>query len=570
MSCKLFLVPLGLFVSIVSAGCNNRNESDDLRALAENSSQQPATPEPEPKPEPTVPATKEGEPEKSEAIPQFNYRPKSRPVVGDTKGIPVEQEPEDDGEPIEPAPKPRGAKPEPGNVDPTRIPNPMVPGGSPDGLVMPELPDDPDKPYEWPKDIEGKKIEEWIKMTQDPDPAVRQSSVAVLPQFGPDGRKPALQTLAKLATDPDPGVRSFAFDAIAAMSYEDREDQARLFDAIRLALTKSSSGSATRYYGVKALAVYAQEAAPLLPVLDQMKNDAWWETRKMVAFSLGRVGAPLYDDPPSIDPATRRPVPQKPANEAAMKILRQMLENDRSAAVRLETVYSLIGVGPPNPSNPAEYANEVAPWVSMVENQLKREKDKSVQIWLYVLKMMYDDRSIDDGIVKISDYLEEPEFVVRGQALNALATMGPRAISVLPKIRDCLDFYEEPFLLGAALGCLAALGPDAEVAIPDVERFKEKTENKDLKFLADEAIEALKQRRKPAGLPEVIDGEDKKKEMPKGKDEKGEEPNIFLNPKEEKDKEKEPEEPNIFLNPKKEKGAEEEEPNIFANPKPKK
>ena len=408
-----------------------------------------------------------------------------------------------------PTPNPTNPIPAP-KPDPEPVPPP--PGTTtppPSGTTTPpEPPADAPKIRTWPRDVEGKNLSEWLKETQNTDPAVREAAVLILPLFGPDARKPSVKDVARLAMDADPGVRIAAFTTIGSMGYEG-VDQKAVFDQMRLAMNNSTSGSASRYYALQAIVTYGQDAATMISAIDQMKGDAWWKTRQSVATAMGRLGAPQFDDPPQKDPLGR-PIPKKPASEMAMKALRTMVENDKSAAVRLEAVYSLISIGPPYSTNPADYVKTIAPSLEFAVNQFKKEKDKSVQIWLLVLQMMYDDRSFTETMPKVAGYLQTADFVVRSQALNALVVLGPRAIPVLPQVRDCLKLYDEPILLAAAIGCITAMGKDAAGVIPDLEKFRDETKIRDLKTLASDAIDALSGKKKVGETMPV-----KKDEVPK-------------------------------------------------------
>jgi hypothetical protein len=218
-------------------------------------------------------------------------------------------------------------------------------------------------------------------------------------------------------------------------------------------------------------------------------------TRQAVANGLGRLGAPVYDDPPRKDPAGRM-VPRKPASEVAAKTLRVMVVNDPSAAVRLEAVFALIAIGPPNAATAAEYAKAVAPGLEAMNAAIKKEKDGSVAVWLYVARSMYDEATFPDTLKKIGSSVQDPAVVVRAQALTAAQMLGTRASTLIPQVRDCLN-YDEPELLAAAIPALASVAAkDPQAAVPDLEKFKAKTKNDELKRMADEAIAVLSGKKK--------------------------------------------------------------------------
>jgi HEAT repeat protein len=389
--------------------------------------------------------------------------------------------------------------PEPAPVPPKPVePKPAVPPGEP------EKPKEPEKPFEWPKDVNGKNLQEWIEELRNPDPSLREVAVRVLPAFGPEARKAASRkVMTMIADDPDPGVRMAAMTTAGLLGHESKDDIRPMVVALRNAIGKTVNGSAIRLFATRALATYGHEAADAIPVLSKIYIDPWWETRQAVAQALGIIGSPQYDDPPAKDPRTGQPVPKRPANDTAQKVLLQMLQKDDCAAVRLEAVMALISMGPPYVSNPSEYLAQIQPTLTVIESRLNPKKtergetDKTVQIWLYVLKVMLDDRAFQESLPKIAGYLQTPSPLVRAQALTALATLGKRAAvqAVLTQVRDAL-YYEEEILVAAAIDCLMAMGTDAAGLIPELEKLKERTSNKRLKEIADEGLEVLNGKKK--------------------------------------------------------------------------
>ena len=327
-------------------------------------------------------------------------------------------------------------------------PPPTTTPAAPAPTAPDPMPPAPEKPFEWPKDIDGKNIEEWVEDFRNPDPSVRDTAVRVVPSFGPAARELASRPIMYLiAEDPDPGVRMSAMTAAGLMGHESIEDIKPMVIALRTAISKTYNGSAMRLFASRALATYGGEAVSAVPVLTKIYTDPWWETRHAVAQAFGRIGAPQYDDPPAKDPRTGGPVPNRPADETARKYLIVMAQKDDCAAVRLEAVMSLIGLGPPYTPDNAAYIAAIQPTLAMIDAQLnpKRqslgEDDPSVQIWLHILHVMLDDRAYEDTLPKIAGYLETPAATVRAQALVAIGALGKRAAvqSVLAAVRDALN-----------------------------------------------------------------------------------------------------------------------------------
>lgn len=389
--------------------------------------------------------------------------------------------------PPEPEPKPKTPEPEPKPGEPAKDPK-----------------KEPEKPFEWPKDVNGKNVGEWVEDFRDSDPAVRELAVRMIPSFGPAARPIAgRKVMMMIAEDPDPGVRMAAMTTAGLLGHESKDDIKPMIYALRMAIGRTYNGSAIRLFATRALATYGEEAADAINVITKIYQDPWWETRQAVAQALGRIGAPVFDDPPAKDPRTGQPVPKRPYNDQAQKYLLQMAQKDECVAVRQEAVFSLISLGPPYTVNPSEYAAIIQPSLVVIDARLnpKRkelgEQDKAVQIWLHVYTVMLDDRAYKDTLPKIAEYLKEPAAMVRAHALMAIGAMGKRAASqeVLAAVRDAL-LYEEEILVAAAVDCLMAIGPDAVGVLPDVEKLKERTKNEKLKEIAEEGITVLSGKKK--------------------------------------------------------------------------
>ncbi|MGL6094488.1 MAG: hypothetical protein ACRC7O_01635, partial [Fimbriiglobus sp.] len=301
----------------------------------------------------------------------------------------------------------------------------------------------------------------------------------------------------RLTTDTDPGVRAAALGTLSEMLFETKDEQKQVFEALRYVLANSFPGSQARLYSVRALAAYGGDAASPanIQALDQIKADTWWMTRQAVANGLGRLGAAVYDDPPLKD-ATGRVVPKRPASDAAAKSLRLMLENDKSAAVRLEAAYALLALGPPPAATPAEYAKAVGPALDAVNASLKKEKDGAVVVWLNILRSMYDDTAFPDTLKRLGAVMQDPSPAARGQALTAATMLGPRASTLTPQIRDFL-VYDDPDLLAVAIPALAAVAAkNPTEAVADLEKFRARTTHDGLKAMAADAIAVLTGKKK--------------------------------------------------------------------------
>ena len=340
------------------------------------------------------------------------------------------------------------------------------------------------EPIKWPTEVSGRKLTDWINdlpYERNSDPSLRDAAVKTIPMFGPEGRKLGLTALCSVITrDPDPGVRVNAILVVGGMGFETKKEMGQATKAIAEVLGLTGNGSMIRLHATRTLASFGPEAStiPVMTAVIAMANDPAWETRQGVAAALGRLGATLYDDKPMIGKPAEV---VRHASKAAMDKLVFSMLKDPSAVVRMEAAQSLLVLGPPNGgADPKAYVTEVKPYLDALLIRLKDAKDKGesdngVRIWLMVINMMYDDRTIDVLIPKIARYIDAVEIAVRIHALGALALLGPRALLASSEIRAALQ-QKEPTVIVSAAECLVAMGDAGKYALPDLERLKADTE----------------------------------------------------------------------------------------------
>ncbi|HET6573557.1 MAG TPA: HEAT repeat domain-containing protein [Fimbriiglobus sp.] len=436
------------------------------------------------------------------------------------------------GTPPELAPAPAlAAKPQspvttmmpPGTQTPPSVPGvpPAPPGTSSSPPVFPPTPapkkeepkKGPAKKGEYPKSVNGRSLGEWLGDFKSPDPAVRDSAIKVVPLFGPEARKVAPKELIRLiANDPDPGVLINAILILGAVGTDNKDELHAAARALGGAIAKAGKGSMIRLHAARTLAAMGTDGYEAIPAMIGIANDPSWEIRQASAAALGRLGAPIYEDKPPVPGAPYKlPAIKRQPNMAAMHKLVFALLKDECAAVRMETMQSMIVLGPPYTANPAAYPSLVAPYLAEINQRLKQEKDDTVKIWLYVAQMMYDDRTVDANMKLIAEYLTAREDAQKVQALGALAVLGPRARPVVTDIAQCVK-DPEPTVVVAALTTLVTMGTAAKFALGELEKQQAaiKDKDKDLKQLFEKAIKIIKE-----GKAEPEKKDEKKKEEKK-------------------------------------------------------
>lgn len=420
----------------------------------------------------------------------------------------------------QPVPAPSSAPipapiPQPPTPDPTPAPT-QLPGATAEAKTP--------KPIEFPKQIDGRDINAWLReiaynnlIAAQPDPQSREIAIKVLPSFGPTARRPALKPLiAVVDYDSDPGVRQAAITVISNMGYEeDTKDKGTLMakaavGSIQSRLAKTAPGSAERLTCVRSLASFGSDAATSAKSLRDICRDPSYETRIAIANALGRIGmAP--DDTAEAN------------KEAAMALLDFMIV-DSCASVRMETIQALLILGPPKGKTPTDYLELIKPYLKGINGRIKPdvgkagEKDKNVLCWLLLLQIMYDGSHMDANVKQLAQFVKSPDGTnaanLRMNAINALAVLGPKAIAALDVIVDALD-YEDPYLVAAAISCLAPMGTAAVRSVPKLESIakgskdppkpkdapKEWKQDTSMSDLAKAAIEYVKGNKK-VGVPE--------------------------------------------------------------------
>jgi HEAT repeat protein len=345
-----------------------------------------------------------------------------------------------------------------------------------------------EKPPEWPKEIDGKDLKGWlVELKESPDGAIREQAVKIIPQFGPSARKEALNTFVTvLGRETDPGVRVNIIILLGSIAPDDAVEGRKVVEPLKNLLANSANGSPMRLYSARALTNLAAYAQDTLPQYKAASEDNSWETRLAVAQAMGVIFRPVDE--------------KKGPNLGALDLLKDRLKTEKSAAVRMELVQSLLVLGPPAFKDPMEYPKVVGPYFKAVTDHMKVEKDKAIQVWLYMLLMRYDGSQLTDTTIKkIADHVVGPEIPARVAALRALGLLDERAKPYIPTMLDAVKL-DEPTTKLEALNALSALRTNAREAIPELEKLKNDSKNETLKTIYAQTIEII-QGRKPLAPP---------------------------------------------------------------------
>ncbi|MBA4066706.1 MAG: hypothetical protein C0501_23970 [Isosphaera sp.] len=344
-------------------------------------------------------------------------------------------------------------------------------------------PPEPAKPPEirWPTEIAGKSSGEWMKMLTDPDPAVRESALKVLPGFGPGIKKELGKTLLTRMRFPgeggekDPGVRITLFNTVAAIGFEDKRDEADAVIILGRTVDAGATGGLSRQHAVVTLGMIGSKAGGAVTYLTgQALGDTSYETRRCIARTLGQVGSDEKSGP----------------SLKALSALSGVLARDVSVAVRMEALQSIVVLGPPwrnvlppggkgTPDLDYKGAGEVAEnmrdRLGLGKKKVPVETDAQVEIWCRVVLMRFDPKELnDDNLKAISKHLVPTAPAgPKVQALQALGLFGEGSGPRLDDVIKVLD-DNDPLVLTTALGTLGGMGVKAAGAIPELEKTEKK------------------------------------------------------------------------------------------------
>lgn len=360
--------------------------------------------------------------------------------------------------------------------------------GTPPAPGAPTVPASVEAKQEWPKEIGGKDLKGWLAELRDsPDAAVREAATKAIPMFGPGARDEALvPLLTAMRKETDPGVKVNLLIVIGNIGPRNAEEGKKVVDPLKIILSTSPQGSPYKLHAARGIGNCAEYATEAIPELISAMDDTSWETRRTVAQVLGIVGRPNEK--------------RKSPHTGALNAVSKKIRTEKSAAVRLELVQAMVSMGPPAVPNPNDYGKIVEPYLKMINDQLKDEKDKSVQVWLTVLLMLYDGMQYTDSTInKIAIHVNGADPNARIAALRALGLFDEKAKTFLPVIVDALKNPDQ-FTVIEALNTLSALEMHARPALTDLEKFKAEAKDEFIKSMVSATIDVI-MGKKPAVAP---------------------------------------------------------------------
>jgi HEAT repeat protein len=323
---------------------------------------------------------------------------------------------------------------------------------------------------QYPTQVGGKNLDQWIKEIDSPDPSHRVQAITTVLLFGPSAKKaiPALVRQLK-NTYNDLAPRANAILALKQLVPLDLQNYARdAVDALSMAL--DSAQGIIRFQAAYALAAIGPAARVTVPKLVRLVVDKTqsYEVRQAAATALGRVA---YDE----------------NNFPDMRALVALVDgvDDVSKEVRMECLQAIINLGPPPTGASKEYK-------TLLERRVKKESDPPTRIWVRVALMRLDGAYITDAnLTVIAKLMKDDDLDLRIQAARALGYIGPAAKAKVPELIDALH-DKEPLMVWQVIWSLSRMEKDAEKALPSLEKIADSHADPAVREVAKQAVDAIK------------------------------------------------------------------------------
>jgi HEAT repeat protein len=315
--------------------------------------------------------------------------------------------------------------------------------------------------------VGGKTLDQWIDDLKNKDPAKRELALSMIKLYG-SGARPAVPAVIRTMGDPDMALR---VNAIIALGFIGMNNEHVNTGVTALTRALGDNQGIVRYQAAMALGRLGVDAKSAIPaLLNTVSDKASWEIRQAGAFALGTVA-----------------VDKKAAPE--MRVIKALLGalRDSSYQVRLESVLSLITLGPPGTPADKNYT------VTELEQLVRNDSSMAVKIWARMAVMRMD-KVTDTHVKAIGAQLKNSDPEVRVHAARALATIGPEAKGQISNLMAQLDDKDLQVVYWVIVA-LAQMGDAAMPALSALEKFKG-DKDEAIRRAAEEAIEKIKAKKK--------------------------------------------------------------------------
>lgn len=368
---------------------------------------------------------------------------------------------------------------------------PGTPGGVPSGV--PARPRDLGK---WPKEINGKTLEDCVKeMRSNPDPAVRESAVRTLPLYGPLARDKGAENLIYAMTkDQDLNVKLAAMSVgptvLLALNDLQRIDQPLAEGLAAFVKYLDHESSHVRYEAVLACGAVGpymmkQQPTIIARLTLRAKEYGSWHLRKVAVGALASIGR---GSPPSAD-GDRGQDPDRAVVTALLNVTR----DDNCALVRRAAIEALIVVGP-------VASAQLPDWRRALDNLLRvgPEKDKVNLLWVRVLILRNDPngpKGNEAHLNAVGDALKAEDPAMRMEGCRALGVLGEEGKNKLQGLLDLIRDVKQPNEVTAtAIMAASTMKSQDAIIMPVLQNASLTHPNLDIQKVAREAMAAIQKK----------------------------------------------------------------------------
>jgi HEAT repeat protein len=322
--------------------------------------------------------------------------------------------------------------------------------------------------------LDGQGLAWWIKELESRDASMRERAISALPYFGSavGGAKiiDLLLRRASMREEEDASPRVRALQVLNAMEIK-TEHAAKVVAGLTFALHDQQA--VVRYTAAFGLVRFGSEARSAIPALVLAADDrASWEIRRAALCALMTSGR------------TAKGTPDPKAVEAMVRA-----SKDPAAEVRLS---SAVGLGMLGKTTNLDLYSQV----EVTLKNLSHDKDPRVAIWGKAAQMVLGEPT-DEDVLSLAGQVRSPLVPVRTHALQALASLGPKAKAAQARVLDALG-DKEPVVQFAAMNALVAMDDKAPAvlkALKDVHERKDVLEG--IRQAAQAAQDLLEHKERP-------------------------------------------------------------------------
>jgi HEAT repeat protein len=330
-------------------------------------------------------------------------------------------------------------------------------------------------------EVGGKTLEEWIKLIHSKDRSKAETAIRSILYFSPERAYQAVPDLLselKRHTPSSPLDISIRVNLAISLGMilgnnTKGADPKHMTEAVTLLgrLLKDSQ-SIVRYRAAEALRNIGPDAkAAVTDLLPLLKDTGTWEVRQMAADAMGKIAYDGKHGPP---------VP-------VLNVLYHTL-GDSSYQVRFAAIQALVYLGPPaDPKMREGLMNALAPVAA-------KDPEPTVEIWANMALISLNDGINARWLNPIMKFLKHSDPYVRGQAIQAIGTLGGNKVkAAAPILIDIVEDKDAPLpLVGSSIWALGRIGVWASDAIPSLEKIAEDPKQfEPLKKAAREAIDLV-------------------------------------------------------------------------------